>query len=145
MMVAATGVGHDLLRMMTADEIWNRACAEAGGPKKLTAPGDRALADMLLAHGLAMNGGVLHAIACLTEIERDSAVRGYRYFGLQVAANVIEDSSVRWSDGLDLDEEEQLEADTDNAYALAVRDDGILVAAFKAKIETEPDEFDVIG
>ena len=131
--------------MTIANDVWNRACAEAGGPKTLTSPGDRALADMILAHSLAMNGGVLHAIECLTEAERHSAVRGYRYFGLQVAADVVEDVLVRWRDDLDLDKAEQLEAEANNAYALAVRDDGVLVAAFEAKIETEPDEFDAVS
>jgi len=47
--------------MRPEGEVWNRACAEAGRPKTLTAPGDRALADMVLAQSLAMNGGVLYA------------------------------------------------------------------------------------
>jgi hypothetical protein len=43
-----------------ADLIWNRAALEHGG----TAPGigDRALADVLSFHGLAMNSGVLEAV-----------------------------------------------------------------------------------
>jgi len=37
--------------MRPADQVWNRACLH---PETLTMPGDRALADLLLAHGYAM-------------------------------------------------------------------------------------------
>ena len=36
---------------------------------QLTARGDRALADMVLAHSLTMNGGVLHAVESLNSEE----------------------------------------------------------------------------
>ena len=46
-----------------AERIWNRAC-EAPAAAKL--PGDRVLAAMLAFDALANNGGVLHALECLT-------------------------------------------------------------------------------
>jgi hypothetical protein len=46
--------------MTNADKVWNRATLQSGGaaPKS----GDRALAVLLLVHGLVMNGGVHHAL-----------------------------------------------------------------------------------
>ena len=55
-----------MAELTDADMIWNWACGE--GPLR-SLPGDRALADLLRANGLAMNGGVLHAIGCLTATE----------------------------------------------------------------------------
>ena len=48
--------------MTPVDIIWNRAW-KGVGPNACS--GDRALAALLKAHGLAMNGGVLHAVECL--------------------------------------------------------------------------------
>lgn len=125
-----------------ADDVWNRACAEAGRPKELVAPGDRALADMVLAHSLAMNGGVLHAVECLDPAELIGAVAGYRYFGLVDAAQVIEDTAIAWNDGEhDADAAERLELDAEARYALVVEDDQVLVDAFKARYAREPTAF----
>jgi hypothetical protein len=46
--------------LLLADHVWNRAALDGGGPKPRD--GDRALADLLLAHGLIMNGGLGHAL-----------------------------------------------------------------------------------
>jgi hypothetical protein len=61
--------------MTQADMIWNRACGE---DSLRALPGDRALADLLNAHGLAMNGGVLHAIECMSAEELSEAEAGCR-------------------------------------------------------------------
>ena len=53
-----------------SDLIWNRACS---GMITEFRPGDRALAGLLGAHGLIMNGGVLHAVECLAENELSEA------------------------------------------------------------------------
>lgn len=125
--------------MGQADDIWNRACAEAGRPKTLTAPGDRALADMVLAHSLAMNGGLLHAVQSSTPDEVAAAVRGYRYFGLDSAAAVLEDIGRRWGDGsLDFADAELLENEANERYYAAVPDDEVLMDAFVARVQAEP-------
>jgi len=62
-----------------ADIIWNRACGE---DSLRSHPGDRVLADLLLAHGLAMNGGVLHAVECLSSDELLDAESGYVFMDL---------------------------------------------------------------
>jgi hypothetical protein len=67
-----------MYELSLADRIWNRAC---GQDPLRTLPGDRALADLLFAHGLAMNGGVLHAVECLTESELSDAQAGFSYSG----------------------------------------------------------------
>jgi hypothetical protein len=53
--------------LSTADRVWNRAALDAGGspPRE----GDRALAALLLAHGMIMNGGVDHAVEALSAEE----------------------------------------------------------------------------
>jgi hypothetical protein len=128
--------------MNPSDEVWNRACAEAGGPKALTAAGDRALADMVLAHSLAMNAGVIHSIESLSSEQRIAAIAGYRYFGLDAAADVLEELSRRWrSGGLDDEAAENLETEADERYGTVVRDDDVLVVAFEARYDTAPNEF----
>src|SRR5262249_40402009 len=74
---------HELTQ---AEMIWNRACGE--DPLR-SLHGDRALADMLRAHGLVMNGGVLHAVDCLTASELSDAEAGYRFYGLDAVATVL--------------------------------------------------------
>jgi hypothetical protein len=48
--------------------------------------GDRALAALPLFHGLAMNGGIPHAVECLQPDEQEAARRGYQFFGFDDAA-----------------------------------------------------------
>src|SRR6266852_5959110 len=69
-----------------ATMIWNRACRE---DSLRLLPGDRALADLIRAHGLVMNGGVLHAVECLTDNERSDAESGYRFYGFDAAASLL--------------------------------------------------------
>ena len=52
------------MQLSLADQIWNRAALESGGPA--AREGDRALAALLLAHGMVMNGGVGHALEVLS-------------------------------------------------------------------------------
>ena len=52
-------------------------------------PGDRALTDLLRAHGLVMNDGVLHAVECLTAFELSDAESGFRFYGLEAAAFLL--------------------------------------------------------
>lgn len=58
--------------------IWNRAALEAGGPAP--GDGDRALAAMLAAHRLIMNGGVLHTVGVLDATAVAAACAGFEYF-----------------------------------------------------------------
>ena len=69
--------------MDAADLIWNRALEKGG-----TAPGagDRALADMLAFHGLAMNGCVLDAIERTSAEDQARIGVAFRWFGLESLA-----------------------------------------------------------
>ena len=73
--------------MTETDVIWNCAAMENGGTNP--GRGDRALAVPLHAHGLAMNGGVLHAAELLNDDELTDAQSGYRFFGLSAVADVF--------------------------------------------------------
>ena len=75
-----------MAELTEADLIWNRAC---GVNPLRTWPGDRALADLLYAHGLAMNGGVLHAIECMTVEVLSEVEAGYRYFAFDDVASLL--------------------------------------------------------
>ena len=77
-----------MVKLSRQDKIWNRACLESGGPSP--AAGDQALASLLLAHGLAMNGGVVHALECLSQAELAAAVAGFDYFDLAEASRVFQ-------------------------------------------------------
>ena len=114
----------------------------SGVGRALTAAGDRALADVMLAHSLAMNGGVIYSIESRSSQQRIAAIAGYRFFGLDAAADVVEEITRRWRSG-DLDDEaaENLELEADERYGAVVRDDDVLVTAFEARYETAPNEF----
>jgi hypothetical protein len=64
--------------MTEANRVWNRAALEEGG--RAPREGDRALAALLLAHGMVMNGGVQHATEALSADEMAAAAAGFRYF-----------------------------------------------------------------
>jgi hypothetical protein len=72
-----------------AELVWNRAALERGGLHP--AAGDGALAALLLAHSLAMNGGVTHAVECLSGEELADAAAGFRYFGFNEVALLLEE------------------------------------------------------
>jgi hypothetical protein len=123
----------------TSWDVWNRAATERGGSNPL--PGDKALAALLRLHNEAMSSGLLHAVTDgLTRGEFDRAVAGYRYFGLDAAAEVAEavltDAFHATEDELD-----NLEADADSRYGALVPDDATLVSAFRQKFEASPDAF----
>ena len=70
-----------------ADLVWNRACD--GGGRNPRA-GDSALAALLLCHGYAMNGGVFYAVDGLDGTELEKAADGYRFFGLEAVAALLD-------------------------------------------------------
>ncbi len=129
-----------------ADTVWNRAVLENGGENAL--PGDVALSDLLLAHGMIMNGGVFHVYEALTDEELVAAVAGYRYFALEVVAKLIEDhkpyAAMMDKDDLDDSAVEHIESvfeKADAEYAEALPDDGLLVTLFEQVYERRPAEF----
>lgn len=125
-----------------ADLIWNRACEGGGlGPRR----GDRALRAMIGAHGLVMNGGVLHATECLSPSELSDAQAGYRFFGLDAVADflararLLSDVDVE-SDWTDEDLETQ-ESSLDAEYYDLIPDDSFLVERFEEHWRSHPSDF----
>jgi hypothetical protein len=121
--------------------IWNRAAMERGGQSPLV--GDIALAALLRLHSRAMSGGLLDAVETLASAtDFNAAVDGYRFFGLGAVATVIEDvRSQVTSEGYDDDAATALEADADLRYGELVVDDGVLFAAFQARLAADPEKF----
>ena len=97
----------------------------------MPAPGDVALASLLLAHGLVMNGGVAHAIECLSQAELAGAIAGFDYFDLREASLVFEQRP----------DSEAAEERLDMMYRAAVPSDQALAHAFRVKLVSTPSAF----
>ncbi len=124
-----------MYKMTDADLIWNRACY-GGGPDPRA--GDRALAALLTAHGLTMNGGVLHAVECLTPSEMSEAQSGYRFFGLEAVADLLSYAHRVFEADDDLESQESL---LDQQYAALVPEDSSLVNRFEKHWRENPSDF----
>ena len=124
-----------MTELTKADLIWNRGCNG-----EITDPlaGDMALAAMLLAHNLAMNGGVLHAVGYLEPEDLADAESGYRYFGLAAAADLLREAKTISETVEDLD---LLEAELDRRYRALIPDDSALVERFEASLHRNPAEY----
>src|SRR5438094_245227 len=124
-----------MAELTDADMIWNRAC---GGDALRSLRGDRALADLLRVHGLAMNGGVLHAIECLTASELSDAEAGYRFYGLDGVASMLLRARTIFEMGVDLGTHEQ---QLDRQYAAMIPSDSSLVERFEKRLKSHPSEY----
>ena len=105
--------------MDDADQIWNRATQGGGDqPRK----GGAALSAALAFHGLAMNGGVLHAYEVLGPEELGRARDGFAWLELSDVAQFLEDTAesiaaTHWDDE---DAVDALEASVDDRYELVL-------------------------
>ena len=123
-----------MTELSMANRVWNRACELVGRPGPQS--GDTELSAMLLAHNITMNGGVLHCVEALSVEELDSALHGYRYFGLNDAAEIIEEArSVPPEDAVEAGDR------LDAAYAGAVPTDSLLAATFEAHLRMHPEAY----
>jgi hypothetical protein len=145
--------------MNKATQIWNRALDDYGLER--SSLGDNALAAMLLAHGLAMNGGVLHAVEVMDEAQLAAAKTGYRFFGLEPVADLLsrakdalgcetgdslerERCAVGDIDVVLLEEDDYLsvlEPQMDSEYARYIPDDSALFERFERQLAANPDDF----
>ncbi len=125
--------------MTEADLIWNRACS-----KQCTNPcsGDTALAALLTAHGLTMNGGVLHTVECLTSQELVDAKSGYRFFGLGQVADLMSRARQLFEADEDLEYYESL---LDTEYESLIPDDSLLLERFEKHLQLNPTDFAPLG
>ena len=119
-----------------AAAIWDRACSPEA--RDLRFPGDRALADMLLLHGLIMNGGVAHGFDALDDDEIDAALRGFDYFGLGNVADLLRRLREELRSAPPLDDTFATTA----RYLALVDDDQRLIDAFDATLSERPDDFE---
>ncbi len=124
-----------MAELTQADMIWNRACGE--DPLQ-SLPGDRALVNLLRAHGLVMNGGVLHAVECLAPSDLSDAESGYRFYGLDAVASLLSRARII----LEIDRElGDLEQQLDGQYAEIIPTDSSLVERFEKQLELNPSEY----
>jgi hypothetical protein len=124
-----------MYELTEADMIWNRACGD--DPLRFL-PGDRALADLLRAHGLAMNGGVLHAVECLSAEQLTDAEAGYRFYGLAEVAYLLSRARNLFEAGDDLEEHE---LQLDRQFAALIPSDSSLVECFEKRLQAKPADF----
>ncbi len=129
----------DMPSLSVADRIWNRAALDHGGPNP--GPGDHALAGLLLAHGLIMNGGVLHALEALSPREVAQACSGYRFYDLTAVASLVEGAQVELAALADSDIPDELENRLDEGYSRLVPSDAVLVEAFERHYESSPADY----
>ena len=118
------------------DQIWNRAAMEGGGISP--GPGDHALASLLLVHGLAMNGGIHHAIDCVAPGELSAAIDGFSYFGLEVMAQWLRGAP---RDRLLKEWTAEAEKSAASRYAKLIPSDAFLAERFEAVYRDRPSEF----
>jgi hypothetical protein len=119
-----------------ADQIWNRAASERGG----TAPrsGDRALASLLLVHGLVMNGGVHHALESAGPAELAAAAEGFEFFAFYDVAALFHGAAddpvlSKWTD--------ETEVTANLRYENLIPSDSYLNARFEEVLAERPAEF----
>jgi len=124
-----------MAELTEADMIWNRACGE--DPLRAL-PGDRALSDLLYAHGLATNGGVLHAVERMTADELAEVEAGYRFFGLHDIASLLSRTRRIFEAGDDLRNHEQR---LDSEYARMIPSDSSLIERFERRLKSSPSDF----
>ncbi|MDD9944201.1 MAG: hypothetical protein OXU20_24365 [Myxococcales bacterium] len=91
-----------------------------------------------MAHGLVMNGGVLHASEVLSEDEFAAALDGYAFYGQHKAVSVFRDAAACLQRA-NADELDTREAELDATYADVIGGDAALEAAFKKHLLAHPE------
>jgi hypothetical protein len=119
------------MELNRADLVWNRAALDSGGPTP--GEGDRALAALLLAHGLIVNGGVEHALEVLSVEEVRAAIAGFDFFGLAEVSRLL---AAALDQGLGDAPEE-----ADSRYGHLVQNDDVIVERFQTVFRSSPEKF----
>jgi hypothetical protein len=85
-----------------------------------------------------MNGGVLHAVECLTASELCDAEAGYRFYGLDAVASLLSRAEMILETGDDL---EVYEKQLDGQYSDIIPSDSWLVERFEKHLGLNPSEY----
>jgi hypothetical protein len=141
--VGAAAYDRAVYELTDADRVWNRATDADSRHNPALAAGDRALSALLQAHGLAMNGGVWHALESLSPEDLGAACAGFRHFGFDPVADLLQvgGGRVAVAEDASLEEQEALEAELDQVYYAAIPTDQTLVYAFEQRLQAHPSEF----
>ena len=83
-----------------------------------------------------MNGGVLHAVEAVAEKELAAACAGFRFFGFERIAALLEDVAPRVAQAGDEEEESSNEG-----YWRDLPDDAPLVERFRGHFATHPERY----
>jgi len=129
------GTRLDKILLSPPVQVWNRACSGGGTAPRVA---DRALADLICADALIANGGVFHAVECLSDEELSAALRGYRLFGLDAAADLLVRARELVASDADLG---TLEAPIDSEYAALAEGESGVEARFRHWYATRPQDF----
>lgn len=132
--------------MVDVGLIWDRALGFGDGGAVGTGPGDIALESVLLAHGMVMNGGVLHSVEALKPAQFESAVAGFRRLGAETLARLFESVRAQLDDGAleDLERAEALEVESDRVYADVIPGDAALEQLVRNDVDRNPGDYDPI-
>ncbi|MEJ0049084.1 MAG: hypothetical protein WDN04_25455 [Rhodospirillales bacterium] len=87
-----------------------------------------------------MNGGVLHALECLTPQELEAAISGYRFFGFDNVGDLLIEARLA-TETSDEDELDLLEAKLDNLYGDLIPTDSTLDDRFEVHFRGNPTHF----
>jgi hypothetical protein len=130
--------------MSPADDVWNRA-AHAWDPNTRAGflAGDIALAGLLAFHGVAMNGGVLHALEMADDQMLQEALDGYRFFSFGDVAAMLGDAYLpsKGVENMLLPDAEALERELDGAYSERIPNDQTLADAFESHFAAHQDHY----
>jgi hypothetical protein len=85
-----------------------------------------------------MNGGLLHAVECLSASELANAESGYRYFDFGSVADLLSRARKTWDADQGLESNER---QLDQEYAALICDDSSLHQRFEEVHSTRPSEF----
>ena len=127
---------------MTAEVIFFRAYEPGSRDNDRLTKADHMLAAMVTFDSMCVHDGVLPALHSHTADELKAALAGYRHFGLDQAANVIESIADRASGTPLSDEQAQLDLDVEleDEYE-AVCPPNAVDAAFERFYMQRPDDF----
>jgi hypothetical protein len=119
-------------KLTNKDLVWNRACSDDSQSDRRR--GDLMLRAMIRLHSLVMNGGLDHALECLSTNEFAEGINGFEYFGLHEHADLLRLIHSK------LAADERLDATYE-----ACGDDSVLLNHFERFFENNPTAFAEVG